>query len=319
MSWKNNRAQLNEDYRILREESYSIDEACKKKEEAAIIKSNQDAEAIQEKRDNKKLKKLKLQKFKKSVKDKLTEEAFQRIFDKCLGDCIFTSDNTKEYSKSLVCGYVAESGADDILLRIKNKSLLLSELADCINTAYERIMEDVDPEDENTFEVDASEMDNFFDDLDMDNFDDVSSLIKTRVNTASAAFVQKNINDKIDLNDSMRETKEKIANLKQDVRQSDEDFEQVKESYMNINRRRASKISERPRSLYEQMVYTVTESVLKNDDLRENFSDNNDKLNMDKIIENVNVMYTFLEMINTLKIENINEEYINNVLEDMKN
>ena len=318
MSWKNNRSQLNNDYKTLMEESYMINEACKKKEETAQIQAEKDAEAIQERRDNKYQKKIKLQKFKKSVKDRLTEEAFQRIFDKCLGDCIFTDDNTKEYSKSLVRGYVCEKGSDDILLSIKNKSLLLSELNECINNAYNTIMEKVDPNDENTFEVDSEDMDNFYDDLDMENFDDVSSLIKTRVNTASAAFIQKNINDKIDLNDSMRETQERIKNLKQDVRQSDEDFEEVKESYININRRKATKISERPRSLYEQMVYTMTESVMKNENLRNTLS-NNDKIDMDKIVESVNVVYTFLEMVNTLKIENINEEYISNVLKDMKN
>lgn len=318
MSWKNNRAQLNNDYKALKEESYAFDEACKKKEEAAKMKLDADAQAIQERKDKKHLKKIKLQKFKKSVKDKLTEEAFQRIFDKCLGDCIFTSDNTKEYSKSLVCSYVAETGADTILRNIKCKSLLLSELADCIQEAYDSIMEDVDPDDENTFDVNPDKLDNFFDDLDMSSFDDVSSLIKTRVNNASSAFVQKNINDRIDLNDSMRETKEKIENLKQGVRQTDKDFEEVKESYMQYNRRRASKISERPRTLYEQMVYTASESIIKDNTLRENFS-NNDKLNMDAIVENVNVMYTFLEMLNTLKIEKIDEAYIENMLEDMKN
>ena len=40
-------------------------------------------------------------------------------------------------------------------------------------------------------------MDNFFEDLDMSNFDDVANLIKTRVNSAAAAFVNKNYNDKI--------------------------------------------------------------------------------------------------------------------------
>ena len=314
--WRKNRSQLRDDYKFLKEESYKIDKTKAEKEEAARIQADKDAQAIQEKRDSKHNKKIKLQKFKKSVKDKLTEEAFQRIFDKCLGDCIFTSDNTKGYAKSLVASYVAEQGSDKILTTMSTRSLLLSELADCITEAYKAIMEKVDPDDENTFEVDSTEMDNFFDDLDMSNFDDVSSLIKTRVSSASAAFVQKNINDKIDLNDSMRETQEKISNLRQDVRQSDADFEQVKESYVNINRRRASKIAERPRTLYEQMIYTLTETVVKDDNLRARFSVDN-KLDMDKINENVEVMYTFLEMVNTLKIEKVDEAYVEAVLKDM--
>lgn len=314
--WRKNRSQLRDDYKFLKEESYKIDKVKAEKEEAARIQADKDAQAIQEKRDSKHNKKIKLQKFKKSVKDKLTEEAFQRIFDKCLGDCIFTSDNTKGYAKSLVASYVAEQGSDKILTTMSTRSLLLSELADCITEAYKAIMEKVDPDDENTFEVDSTEMDNFFDDLDMSNFDDVSSLIKTRVSSASAAFVQKNINDKIDLNDSMRETQEKISNLRQDVRQSDADFEQVKESYVNINRRRASKIAERPRTLYEQMIYTLTETVVKDANLRARFSVDN-KLDMDKINENVEVMYTFLEMVNTLKIEKVDEAYVEAVLKDM--
>lgn len=315
---KKNPMDLYNDYMILKEESYSIDKARASKEETANIKAAKDAEAIQERRDKKQLKKINLQKFKKKIKNKLVEAAFQRIFDKCLGDCIFNNDTSNEYAKSLLCNYVEEQGADELLLSMSTKGLLLSELADCIYTAYDKILEDVDPDNENTFEVDSSEMDNFFEDLDMSNFDDVANLIKTRVNSAAAAFVNKNYNDKIDLSDNMRDTQEKIASLKQDVRQSDADFEEVKESYMNINRRKASRISEKPRTVYEQMVYTLTETVVKDNNLRSRFSTNG-KLDMDTIVENVNIMYTLLEMVNTLKIENVDEKYIKNVLDDMAN
>ena len=42
--------------------------------------------------------------------------------------------------------------------------------------------------------------------------------------------------------------------------------------------------------------------------------DEHGKLNMDRIVEENEVIYTFLEMLNTAKIENVNEKFLENFI-----
>ena len=65
------------------------------------------------------------------------------------------------------------------------------------------------------------------------------------------------------------------------------------------------------------MVYNVAESSLINESMRNIYTKQN-KLDMDLIVESCEVLYTFLEMINTAKMKRINENYIYETLEGLK-
>ena len=66
------------------------------------------------------------------------------------------------------------------------------------------------------------------------------------------------------------------------------------------------------------MTKIMLESVHKISVLKESYSNNN-KLDFKKIMKDTEVMYTFLECLNTLNIVNVNESYITNMLLEMKN
>lgn len=254
--------------------------------------------------------------FCESVLKYLVTESLQRIFDKCIG--IDYSSINKDLNKHLISNYVEECGAENLLNKFLNSgSYLLSEMGRCISYHYNIITEKSNIDDRNTQFVDPTDNDNFFKDLDMSSFDDVTSIIKTRVAAASEKFVQDNINDKIDLRDAAKQAKEQIETIKSGMDSSSKDLDTV-EDEVNESFNRANRyIYDRDRTVYEQMIYNLSESVLTNEDYAKYKLDNG-QVNMDAVNEAIESMYTLLEMVNTLRLENINESYISNILKEMK-
>lgn len=79
-----------------------------------------------------------------------------------------------------------------------------------------------------------------------------------------------------------------------------------------INERRVK----RQRNVFEQVVINFTESVLKNDDLREEYIEDG-KIDMGSIVESSKCIYGFLETINTLQIHKVDSDYIEEALVNM--
>ena len=66
------------------------------------------------------------------------------------------------------------------------------------------------------------------------------------------------------------------------------------------------------------MVKDTATAVVKNQSLIESFTTDSGKLDVDKVVESVHTMYTFLEMVNTLRIADIDTVYLENALADLK-
>lgn len=291
-----------------------------KEEKRKKEKEREEHQSILDRIQRKKTVKEQCAKFIDEITDHLVVETFQRIFDKSMKDSIFkdtdNESNTQELSRSLLANYVEEEGSYTILRRMRSGGILLTELAKNIEDTAEKIKSKVDPTDETTFSAERQDLDNFYQTLDMTDFSDVVNLIQARVAQAAEDFTDRNYNDKIDLQDALRKSEDNVNNLKKGIRQSDENLEQMKEDTMLYYKKVNNRIFNRSKSIYEQMVYTLSESVMKNPDLKEVYTSNN-RLNLEKIEETVNCMYTFLEMVNTLKIQPITESYIKKVLNDL--
>ena len=66
------------------------------------------------------------------------------------------------------------------------------------------------------------------------------------------------------------------------------------------------------------MVRNISESVIKNEEIKEEFTTDNGRLDMDKIVESARCMYTLLEMVSTLQIEKVDSNYIEEALKSIK-
>ncbi|MCK9198056.1 MAG: hypothetical protein M0P49_00440 [Bacilli bacterium] len=274
-------------------------------EESAIVEDTR--KAIFETVSEAKNKKTKFFDFSSSVKKSLLAESIYKLFDMGLG-IHEQSVMSNAIKINLVNSFITENGADRLLSEFKYKSLLLSEISKTVTKYHKMIIESVDVSNEDSFKIDPLIKDDFFEELDMDNYKDVSIAIRTRVTDAVDEFIQSNIEDKQELKDAIQDAQNKILTAKTD---------EIKESFSQISKRKISKIRNgRKVNIFEAMVQALSKGVIQRDDLRESYT-NNEKLDMDKIVESCKIMYTFLETVQTAKMVNIDEEYIENVLLDM--
>lgn len=296
--------QEQEDLKVL---SRKADEAVKKKEDEIRSSSN---ESYTEHKDRV-VKEFNT--FKNKVYDSIMENFLTGLFNDSLGNTkAIISEDTKAFNKSLIRNFVMEEGSRNLLDRMSNTSRFTAEMANIMEQKADEAIAAVNPDDPSTYTVDSEEQLNIYDNVDSkDTIEDLTDIIKMRVSRATEDFVEKNLADKMDIKDIMLTTKDKIDNIKTGDEETDDAIAQE----ATIKMKRAIKeTNKRPHNIYEQMVINLTEQIVSNDKLKEKFTNESGRLDMDAIIERCNSFYTMLEMVNTLKIKPMTEEYIKEVI-----
>ena len=223
-------------------------------------------------------------------------------------------ENADKIGKNLAYNFVKEEGADKLLYAFRTRSNLLSEMAQIINESYDTILEKVDNKNPATFNIKEKDNKTFFSKLKGKDIKDITKQIKKRVAKATEEFVQNNINDKLDIEDSAKQIKDKIDKVKG----ANEQAEAIKNEYALMHRRNISSIENRKKTVLEQMVKNMTKSILTNNTILESYRSEDGTLLMSKIIDEATVMYSFLETLNTCKFKKVDENYIVEVLSSIK-
>jgi hypothetical protein len=96
-----------------------------------------------------------------------------------------------------------------------------------------------------------------------------------------------------------------------------DDEEEVQESYSQIAKQRINKIRNRDHSLFHNLVEGMCKIVLKNPEYQEAFM-NEGKLDMDSIVNNCKITYTFMEAMASLKIAD-RETLAEQMIEEISN
>lgn len=242
-------------------------------------------------------------KFSSDVKKSFLAECIYRLFDGSL--MIEESVNNERVKRVMVDRFIEEHGASNLLLQFKHKTILLSEYSRLVDKYTKRVIESVDKDNEESYTIDTSIKDDFFKELDCTDTDDVIDNIRTRVSDAVADFINSNIVAKGNIEETIKAAQSNIDSAR---------TEELKESYELLAKRKITnqRINKRT-NVFEKFVTEMTKSVMKNDTLKQAYTENN-KVNMDKIVETCKMMYTFLETVNTAQIINVNEEYIKETL-----
>lgn len=259
-------------------------------------------------RENKLKVEREYKKFITDTKKTLLSECIYSLMDKSIG---YQQDKVRAdvIKRNLVNNFIEEQGVDILLSKFKTETFLLSEYARIVNKYTSIITEKCDKENTDTFVVDQEDKDKFFDELDMEDADEVASAIRIRVSDSVDEFVYANIKQKEELKEVLTKSKEKIDSSK---------TEEVKESFNILAKRRMSEIREkRKMNIFESMVFSLAEASMKNEELKNIYSVNG-KLDMDSIVENCTIMYSFLETLNSAKMMKIDESYLKSVLEQLK-
>lgn len=245
--------------------------------------------------------------FTHNLKSYLVESWLNQVFENSLKNRLsIMSEDTKMLNRSLVKTFVKEEGVDNLLDRMSTKSNLLGEAAHELRSLYEEAMEDID-DFANPSAEDYTKTD-FFDKVNDDkDYDEVTDLINSRVSQATKDFIQKNMVDKLDIQELMNSTKERINN----VRTGDDETDEAIKTEQTVKLKRAIKEKgKRPHGVFEQIVINLSEAIIANDDTKAKFVTENGKLDMDGIVERAVSFYTMLEMVSTLHLKEMTSEYI---------
>ena len=242
-------------------------------------------------------------KFSSDVKKSFLAECIYRLFDGSL--VVEESMNNERVKRVMIDRFLEENGVGNLLLQFKHKTLLLSEYSRLVEKYTNLVLESVDKDNEESYTIDTTLKDNFFEELDLTDTDDVIDSIKVRVSDAVADFINSNIIAKSNIEETIRAAQSNIDTAK---------TEELKESYeLAAKRKITNQRINKPTNVFEKFVTEMTKSVMKNDNLKEMYMENN-KINMEKIVESCKIMYTFLETVNTAQILNVNEDYIRETL-----
>ena len=97
----------------------------------------------------------------------------------------------------------------------------------------------------------------------------------------------------------------------------DDFLDTVKEAYINDAKARSAAIYRKPMNMLGAMVTNFSEAVMKDNDLRSHYLDENNHINMDAIVNANVVMYTVLEELNTMQMVDVSPQYIKRILKEI--
>ena len=287
-------------------------------ERANLDSQYQKAEAIRESAKAKAVNKAKAYSdFKKSVVESYVGGLLWNIYESVL-DKNMSSEFAKGIGRSTLTSYIKENGAANILKKMNGKTKFLSEAARMIDDFVTEAIEDADPDNEDTLAIDPKKEQEFYDNLsNSDDVADITNAIRMRVVDAEEKMATDNINDKIDMDDIMQGAAQRIESIRQSNKEgelSDDSAElQQQETVMMSKARMNDLATKRSRSVLEQMVRNTSKQVLKDENLAKVYTENG-KIDFDKLIEANTAIYTFMETLNTIQLEDFDEESVKKII-----
>jgi len=249
----------------------------------------------------------KYRKFTKELKESLISECIMSLYNKSLGVQLENA-HQDAIKRNLVNQFVEENGADNLLRSFKKNSFLLAEYARISEKYYNIVIEGCDKKNENTFIMEPTDKDDFYADLEIPESDEVASVIKLRVSSAINHFNDAYQTDRAEIKNILQDSQEKIQSA---------DSESMKESYELAAKRKINSVrNKRVQNVFENMVIKTAKAAMDDDNAKNVYLNESGKLDMDTIVDNCSIMYTFLEVLNTAKIQKIDESYITNLLDN---
>jgi len=251
--------------------------------------------------------------YKTNVKRALLTEALKRIY---VGSIKGPTPDEIAIGEALVGQYVAERDVSEMIHNFSNTSLL-ENLGKLINKHYKIMTEDADMDNPDSMVITKDNLDDFYEELDdTEDMEDITNTIRLRVSNAEEEFVNKIEADKQNLKTIMQDTADRVQSSKEGL---DNDYEEepvedipeeIRQEAVMDAKRKVYALQSRHQTVFERMAKKLSESVMVDTDMREQFLGENGRLDMFKVIESTRCMYTLLEMVATLKIERVDEKYI---------
>lgn len=249
----------------------------------------------------------------------MKELVFQSIYGNMIMPVLeagFANEHQKELAAKSVIDFVNESDVYERLNNWKYRNIYLAEFAQQIEKTYKLITETAkDKLKEGLTEKDAYTIENEkIDDFLIDTKDiippDITKTIMNRVEDSINDFIADNKVNKLKVMEIYNKAQNKIA-------MADGDKE-IQESALRQAKRQEKAITESPTNVFGAMTRIMVESVMKIKPLNEAYTNESGKVNFEKVLGDVRVIYTFMEAMNTLGVIDATPEYIHKTLQGMR-
>lgn len=236
-----------------------------------------------------------------SVKEEFLGECIYSIFNESLNVFDRKSKKQELVKKALVKNFIQEQGANQLLSKFRIKNALLSEFALIVDKAVSAVIETSNAMNINSWTIDTDIKDRFTSDLNTCNSKEAIITITDRVTDAETEFVNDNMRRKMEIDEIMQSKKEKIDAMEGKP-------EDVKESVAASYDRKIKSIKNRHiSSIYQVIAESMTKNALTDESLRPIYIKEGN-LDMDTVLEDAGIIYTFLETLNTTEM--VDEAYI---------
>ena len=249
----------------------------------------------------------KYQSFVEDVKNGLVVEVLYKVFSESVSEEIKSDLSNRNVMRAIVNKYVHENDYSSIMNKMRSASVPMNNMYNAIVESSKVILENVDKTDANTFKITSDMKDEFFKQLDYSDSAAISDAINARVADAMTDFITANSKDHEDITNALKKAQEKIDDT------TESDNTSIAESYNIIAKREISKINSRPKSILHSMVSAMCESVITHPEMHSEFM-NEGNIDMDKVVTRTSIMYTFMEMLNTAKLDKVDENTIKSMI-----
>lgn len=255
---------------------------------------------------------------KSNLKDAILEELVTTVlYDGILAPVLemsFANSHQHQLGYNIANNFVKEHGANKLLKEWKNSNYYMQSMQEDVSNWYNYLVESAEEKVKeglslkDAYQIEQDNINDFIITIKDNIPKDIDETINERVADSIQDFIDDNKKNKADMEKIYMDAKSKMV--------SDNDIGIQQEASM-MAKRKENKILNRPTNVFGEMTKIMLESVHKISVLKESYSNNN-KLDFKKIMKDTEVMYTFLECLNTLNIVNVNESYITNMLLEMR-
>ena len=145
---------------------------------------------------------------------------------------------------------------------------------------------------------------------------DAVDIIAKRISDAESEFIQKNAEDKKKIEQIVNKVDDRIKAVSDSDKAPEEKEQETEEAQQEATRLITDIKEQRFHSVFEELVKDNFDYIMKDDVLKENYTDIDGTINVAQIVESSRVMYGFLEFVNTIQLEKVNSEYILKVIKN---
>lgn len=235
---------------------------------------------------------------------------------------MYCTSHQKKLAEKTVRNYINENGSYTIIENFRMKGRYLQELATIsdfyrrkiLNETKEKICKGMTEKD--ACEIEDGNINGIVCDVKEVIPKDILKSISNKVEDAITDFIDDNKKSKYLIKKVYDDAKAKLIKSTEEY---PEDAVELQQEAMAFAKAREREILETTNyNLFRAMSEVLMESVYKINVLKESYTKENGKIDFKKVLDDTTVLYSFLECLNTMNIENITEDYLNNMLKDMQ-